>query len=83
MWYYKRAVTIDGNRIGQVYYKIYRWHKVNEETSLGYAFFMTDRRLLSKRFGDLHIDNCIVKQIICIREIIFRVRCIKHDTRND
>ena len=42
MWYYKRAVTIDGNRIGQVYYKIYRWHKVNEETSLGYAFFMTD-----------------------------------------
>ena len=39
MWYYKRAVTIDGNRIGQVYYKIYRWHKVNEETSLGYAFF--------------------------------------------
>ena len=41
------------------------------------------RRLLSKRFGDLHIDNCIVKQIICIREIIFRVRCIKHDTRND
>ena len=28
----------------------------------------------------LHIDNCIVKQIICIREI-FRVRCTKHNTK--
>ena len=58
---------------------------VNEETSLWLCFFYDRDEALDslRRDEDLHIDNCIVKQIICIREIIFRVRCIKHDTRND
>ena len=58
---------------------------VNEETSLWLCFFYDRSEALDslRRDEDLHIDNCIVKQIICIREIIFRVRCIEHDTRND
>ena len=55
---------------------------VNEETSLWLCFFYDRSEALDslRRDEDLHIDNCIVKQIICIREI-FRVRCTKHNTK--
>ena len=66
------------------YTKYTAGRKVNEETSLWLCFFYDRSEALDslRRDEDLHIDNCIVKQIICIREI-FRVRCTKHNTKKE